>query len=187
MRAARLDVSRANGSGSGGGVSRIVDRHDLDAIGRQRRPASPAPRRSSARRPCPPRRGRRRCTCRRATADRSRRRRTARRRCPACPAAAPPRPRRASPSRRSISAFSTPSPPVPYSFAFAGSFDSGSPPWMIPMPDHAMKHRPVVGALARQLDEVADVVRREIRPQVDDERPGGRVNDRLLVRHLRRR
>ena len=26
------------------------------------------------------------------------------------------------------SAFNTPSPPVPYSFIFAGSFDSGSPP-----------------------------------------------------------
>ena len=56
-----------------------------------------------------------------------------------------------------------------------------------PQPDHAMERRPLVGPLARQLDEVADVVRREIRPQIDDERPGRRVNDRLLVGHLGRR
>ena len=53
-----------------------------------------------------------------------------------------------------------------------------------PQPDHPVKRRPLVGPLARQLDEVADVVRREIGPQVDDERPGRRVNDRLLVGHL---
>ena len=40
-----------------------------------------------------------------------------------------------------------------------------------PQPDHPMKRRPVVGPLARQLDEVADMIRREIGPQVDDERP----------------
>ena len=30
------------------------------------------------------------------------------------------------------SAFSSPRPPVPYREALSGSFESGSPPWMIP-------------------------------------------------------
>ena len=67
-----------------------------------------------------------------------------------------------------------------------GSFDSGSPPWMMPVLHHAMERSCRVGAVPRQLDEVADVVRREVRPQIDHERPGGRLDDRLLAGHLRR-
>ena len=39
----------------------------------------------------------------------------------------------------------------------------------------------------RQLHEVADVIRREIRPEIDDERARGGVDHRLLAGHLRDR
>jgi hypothetical protein len=47
-----------------------------------------------------------------------------------------------------------------------------------------VKDRPVVSAVFRELHEVADVIRGEIGPQIDDERPGAGVNDCLLVAHL---
>ncbi len=50
----------------------------------------------------------------------------------------------------------------------------------------AMERRARIGALGRKLDEVADVVRREIRTEIDHEHPGRRLDDRLLVGHLRR-
>ena len=49
-----------------------------------------------------------------------------------------------------------------------------------------MEDRAVVLAGPRHLHEVRDMVRREIRPQIDDEDASRRVNDRLLVRHLQR-
>ena len=53
-------------------------------------------------------------------------------------------------------------------------------------PDDAMEDRPVVGAVARQLDEVADVIRREVRPQIDDERSRRVVLTTACLRgHLR--
>ena len=53
-----------------------------------------------------------------------------------------------------------------------------------PQPDHAVKGRPVVGAVARQLHEVPDMIRREIGAQVDHELPFRRRDHRLLVGHL---
>jgi hypothetical protein len=47
-----------------------------------------------------------------------------------------------------------------------------------------MEHRACVGSLAGELDEVADVIWRRIRQQIDDERTGRGFHDRLLVRHL---
>ena len=47
-----------------------------------------------------------------------------------------------------------------------------------------MEDRPVVGALFRELHEITDVIRGHIGAQIDDERAGAGVNDRLLVGHL---
>jgi len=54
-----------------------------------------------------------------------------------------------------------------------------------PVPDHAMKRGLPVGARPRQLDEMPNVIRRQVRSEIDDERAGRRVNDGLFVRHLR--
>ena len=54
-----------------------------------------------------------------------------------------------------------------------------------PVPHDAMERRVRVRPLARQLHEVADVVRRQVRPQIDDERARGGLDHRLLARHLR--
>ena len=54
-------------------------------------------------------------------------------------------------------------------------------------PDHAVEDRAVEGSLPGELDEVADVIRRKIRTQADDELAGGRRHDCLLSRHLRQR
>src|SRR5215831_12957148 len=50
--------------------------------------------------------------------------------------------------------------------------------------DRAMERRPIVGALAGQLDEVADMIRRDVGQQLDDERALRRLDDGLLVCHL---
>ena len=48
----------------------------------------------------------------------------------------------------------------------------------------AVKGRAVVGALARQLDEVADVIRRLRRKQVDHDRAGARFDHGLFTGEL---
>jgi len=50
--------------------------------------------------------------------------------------------------------------------------------------DHAMEQRVRKRAIRRQLHEIPDVVRRQIRPQVDDERPQRGLDDGLFARHL---
>ncbi len=50
-----------------------------------------------------------------------------------------------------------------------------------------MKRRAVVGVFARELHEVADMIRREVRPEIDDDGSRRGVNDRLLAGHLGQR
>ena len=70
---------------------------------------------------------------------------------------------------------------------FAGSFDSGSPPWMMPCRTTRWNGVFAYAPSPRQLHEVADVIRRQIRPQIDDERARRGLDHRLLARHLRGR
>ena len=118
-----------------------------------------APRRSPARPPCPRRPARRRCIAVRARlirhADEELR----------AAAVRPPglqhrRNRAARAGSELSSAFSAPKPPVPNSDAFDGSFDSGSPPWTMPVPDTRWNVVPSYRPVARQLHEIADMVRR---------------------------
>src|SRR5262249_21293441 len=53
--------------------------------------------------------------------------------------------------------------------------------------DDAMEDRSVVATVRRGLHEIADMVRCEVGPQIDDERAESRLDDGLLVRHLCRR
>jgi len=53
-----------------------------------------------------------------------------------------------------------------------------------PVANHAVEDRAVERLLARRLDEVADVIGRQVRTQVDHDRPQGRVEHRLLAGHL---
>ena len=78
-------------------------------------------------------------------------------------------------------------PARPVSFDFAGSFDQRVATLNDPTQNHAMKDGAVVGSGFRLLDEVADVVGREVGTQVDDERARARRHHRLLVRQLRER
>ena len=55
---------------------------------------------------------------------------------------------------------------------------------MMPRRTTRWKVGAVVGARPGQLDEIADVIGREVGPQVDDERPGGRRDDGLFAGHL---
>jgi hypothetical protein len=47
-----------------------------------------------------------------------------------------------------------------------------------------MERGAVVGSFARELHEVADMVRRQLRLEINDEFTLGGVNDRLLAPHL---
>jgi hypothetical protein len=55
---------------------------------------------------------------------------------------------------------------------------------MIAVADHPVERRPVVGTLLSQLHEVADMVGRQVRPEVDHELTERRHDDRLFGRHL---
>jgi len=47
-----------------------------------------------------------------------------------------------------------------------------------------VERRALVRAIARELDEVADMVRGGVGQQLDDKRPGRRLDDSLLVAQL---
>ena len=52
------------------------------------------------------------------------------------------------------------------------------------VPNHAMKRRPGVAAVARKLDEMTDMIGRGFGQQLNDDRPHRRLDDRLLPFHL---
>ena len=82
------------------------------------------------------------------------------------------------------SAFTAFSPPVPYAARFDGILRQRIAALHHSVQDHPVKDRAVVAALGRDLHEVRGLIRRRLGRQVDDERAGGRLDDRLLRRSV---